>query len=226
MKVSGCVLQRLFLKSFRHWLVLAALCLLPLGLCAQSAAPAGGTSLTASQKKERSIKLTGTPVSGAASSTLSQAQSASSRAAARNASPLGGLGRVVLILIVLLGGLYAALLFIRRRSNKTVNPAGTGPIDAVASYSLGGGKTVYVLKIAETYRTIGVSPSQICDLGALTDEQSINALELASSEVTSLRAPSFRSFIPKSLRRPFHKKGSGSGFTSFDDLFKGQRGGK
>ncbi len=192
-----------FLKSKALILCLFAL-VLPLSLvCAQSSAAVGGTgNATAGaavfgQQEEKTILLDGA--------------GAGNPAKQGSAPGSSSLLRIVIVLFFLAGGVYLAIVLVRKSSPRA--DEGDSPIKVAASAALGPGKAVYAVCLGSKAWLVATSESSVSLIDTLDDPELVQDLLRRAKSAPPIRgrasSGSFSHSLGLSLRRLLSASGPG-----------------
>ncbi|MDO4166460.1 MAG: flagellar biosynthetic protein FliO [Eubacteriales bacterium] len=86
-------------------------------------------------------------------------------------STLASLFKLILLLIVFIGLLFAASWFTRWYANASMSKQNNHNIQVMESYAFGPGKTICIVKIGTKYVAVAVTKEKITVLTELTEEE-------------------------------------------------------
>ncbi|MEM5948649.1 flagellar biosynthetic protein FliO [Spirochaetia bacterium 38H-sp] len=107
--------------------------------------------------------------------------------------------RMILVLAVVLGMIYALFFFLRKTSTKGFLE--NEIIKIIDTKVLASNKTLYVIKLEELFFLIGVSDSSISLISEISDKDTKDRLELISSTTVSQNKASFPDLLKRLLSR-------------------------
>jgi flagellar protein FliO/FliZ len=93
---------------------------------------------------------------------------------------------MVLILAFVIGLVVGLLWLVKRFSGQSNRP--DGPIKVLYTHVLSGSRTLYLVEIGNQLLLLGAGDAGVSLIQTLTDQETIDALKLASSRTSSLRS--------------------------------------
>ena len=146
---------------------------------------------------------------------IGDSEDADQSVVAARAIGAGDIVRMLLVLIVVIGIIYATFILLKRASRAQVQSSSV--IHNISTMSLGGNKALHIIKIGTHYYVIGSTEQSVQLIETIEDEESIDTINLYSDGSPRAHKGTFKARIAallNSVHKPAGASKSASQFIS------------